>query len=111
MINLYFLIFVTETSRRVKIKGQKEKNFPFNWVRNFFFIAQVETKVLFSPDNALINLRLNENIRSLLVLNKGFLKIVEDLDLHRDESSKDFVVKNYLYWFCSYVPQKFFSTA
>ena len=68
----------------------------------------METKVLFLPDNTLVNLTLYENIRGLLVLNKVFLETVEDLDLHRDENSKDFVVKNYLHWFCSYVSQYFF---
>ena len=33
------------------------------------------------------------------MLNKVTLGLVEDLDLHEDENSKDFIVKNYLFLF------------
>ena len=33
------------------------------------------------------------------MLNKVILGLVEDLDLYKDENSKDFIVKNYLFLF------------
>ena len=62
-------------------------------VLSFFFF--------FLPDKAPINLRFNQNIRGLLLFNKVFLVVLEAF--HKKENSKDFVVKNYLYRFCSYV--------
>ena len=60
-----------------------------------------DRSIFFLPDKAPINLRFNQNIRGSLLFKKVFLVVLEDF--HKEENSKDFVDKNYLYCFCSYV--------
>ena len=79
----------------------KDKNKVFSPRSGVVYSPGWRQKFFFLPDKAPINLRFNQNIQGLLLFNKVFLVVLEDF--HKKENSKDFVVKNYLYCFCSYV--------